>query len=94
MARKTLNSINLLKSWISLQFPEIPLFYVNFRNFHKLLRNREIPSSRTTGHRKPAQTMNTLRNYIGFGEANQLWDHQNQPGSSRITIFALWVTFE
>ena len=36
-----------------------------------------------TGRGQPAQTMENLRNYIGFGEANQLRDHQSQPRSSR-----------
>jgi len=61
--------------------------------FCKFMRNRKIPSPCPTGHRRPAQMMKNLSNYIGFGEANQLGDHQNQSGSSRIMIFALWAAF-
>ncbi len=76
-----------------MEFSEIPLFYVNCKIFRKWLRNCKNPSPRPTGHRKPAQTMKYLRNYIGSGGGNQLGDHQNQPRSSRIVIFALWMTF-
>ena len=76
-----------------MEFSEIPLFDGNFENFRKLLRNCKIPSPRPTGHRKPAQTMKNLRNYIGSGEGNQLGDQQNQPRSSQTVIFALWMTF-
>ena len=44
------------------------IIYVNYKNLRKWLRNCENPSPRPTGHRKPAQTMKNLRNYIGFGE--------------------------
>ena len=77
----------------SIKVGEIPLLYVNFMNFHKSLRNCKNPSPRPTGHRKPAQTMKNLRNYIGSGGGNQVGDHQNQPRSSKIIIAAFWVVF-
>ena len=54
-----------------------------FHDFHEILRNWRNPSPRPTGRRKHAQTMETLRNYIGSGEANPLRDHQSQPRSSQ-----------
>ena len=77
-----------------MMFQGISLFYVNFKNFRKLLRNSKIPSPRPTGHRKPAQTMKNLRSYIGSGGGNQVGDHQNQPRSSKIIISAFWMIFD
>ena len=34
-----------------------------------------------TGRAEPAQTLKNLRNYIGFGEGNQLGEQENQPRS-------------
>ena len=34
-----------------------------------------------TGRAEPAQTLKNLRNYIGFGEGNQLTEQGNQPRS-------------
>ena len=77
-------------SWCFMGFHEIPWFYVNFMNFHKFLWNCENPSPRPLGHRESAQTMENLRKYIGSGAGNQLGNHQNQPDSSKIMIFAFW----
>jgi hypothetical protein len=91
MARKTLNSLNLLKIMNFTKIYRNSIILCKFQIFCKFMRNRKIPSPCPMGHRKPAQTIKNLRNYIGFGEANQLRDHQNQPGSSRIMISALWA---
>ena len=79
-------------SWFFMKFHLILWFSVNSIIFHKFLWNCDNPSPRPMGHRESAQTMENLRKYIGSGAGNQLGNHQNQPGSSKIMISAFpWL---